>query len=134
TYTMILDRTIAARQSITFYLDGQRYFRVRESQVGAPTWRAAFDHKLSIIFDLAMGGGYPNGVCGCTSPTSSTSSGGTMSVAYVAAYQTAGSSGSTGPITRYGGLCAADPPASPVNRNPGHADTCHGAPPPHPTP
>ena len=47
----------------------------------------AFDHKLSIIFDLAMGGGYPDGVCGCTTPTSSTSSGGTMSVAYVAAYQ-----------------------------------------------
>jgi beta-glucanase (GH16 family) len=90
TYTMILDRTTAARQSITFYLDGHRYFRARESKVGASAWRAAFDHKLSIIFDLAMGGGYPDGVCGCTTPTSSTSSGGTMSVAYVAAYQRAG--------------------------------------------
>jgi beta-glucanase (GH16 family) len=90
TYTMILNRTSAARQSITFYLDGRRYFRVRESKVGAAVWRAAFDHKLSIIFDLAMGGGYPNGVCGCTTPTGSTSSGGTMSVAYVAAYTRAG--------------------------------------------
>jgi beta-glucanase (GH16 family) len=90
TYTMILNRTSAARQSITFYLDGHEYFRVRESQVGASTWRAAFDHKLSIIFDLAMGGGYPDGVCGCTTPTSSTSSRGTMSVAYVAAYRRAG--------------------------------------------
>jgi beta-glucanase (GH16 family) len=90
TYTMILNRATAARQSITFYLDGQEYFRVRERQVGASTWRAAFDHKLSIIFDLAMGGGYPDGVCGCTTPTSATSSGGTMSVAYVAAYRRAG--------------------------------------------
>ena len=87
---MILDRTTAARQSITFYLDGHEYFRVREHQVGASAWRAAFDHKLSIIFDLAMGGGYPDGVCGCTTPTSSTSSAGTMSVSYVAAYTRVG--------------------------------------------
>ena len=87
TYTMILDRTNAADESITFYLDGNPYFSVDENQVGASTWQAAFDHNLSIIFDLAMGGGYPDGVCGCTTPTGSTSSGGTMSVAYVAAYQ-----------------------------------------------
>ena len=43
-----------------------------------------------------MGGGYPNGVCGCTTPTSSTTSGGTMSVAYVAAYQTTSRSGGGG--------------------------------------
>jgi hypothetical protein len=40
----------------------------------------------SIILDLAMGGDYPDGECGCTTPTSSTASGGTMRVAYVAAY------------------------------------------------
>ncbi len=89
TYTIILNRTTPAGQSITFYLDGSKYFSVAEGQVGTSTWRAAFDHKLSIIFDLAMGGGYPDGVCGCTTPTSSTSSGGTMSVGYVAAYQRA---------------------------------------------
>ena len=83
TYSMILNRTNPANESITFYLDGNQYFHVSESQVGTSTWQAAFDHNLSIIFDLAMGGGYPNGVCGCTSPTSSTSSGGTMNVAYV---------------------------------------------------
>jgi hypothetical protein len=63
---------------------------VHEGQVGTSPWRAAFDHKLSIIFDPAMGGSYPDGVCGCTTPTSATSPGGTMSVAYVAAYQKAG--------------------------------------------
>ncbi|HLX50989.1 MAG TPA: glycoside hydrolase family 16 protein [Streptosporangiaceae bacterium] len=85
-YTMILDRTNSPNESITFYLDGNAYFKVTESQVGTSAWQAAFDHKMSIIFDLAMGGGYPNGVCGCTTPTSATTSGGTMSVAYVAAY------------------------------------------------
>ena len=92
TYTMIENRTNAADESITFYLDGNQYFTVSESQVGTSTWQAAFDHNMSIIFDLAMGGGYPNGVCNCTSPSSSTTSGGTMSVQYVAAYTTSGSS------------------------------------------
>ena len=127
-YSMILNRTNPANESITFYLDGNQYFQVSESQVGTSTWQAAFDHNLSIIFDLAMGGGYPNGVCGCTSPTSSTSSGGTMSVAYVAAYQTAGSSGPTGPITGYGGLCVDDRSASTANYNPVQVYTCNGTP------
>ena len=51
-----------------------------------PTWAAAVDHGYSIIFDLAMGGGYPDGVCGCTTPTDQTTSGGTMTVRYVAVY------------------------------------------------
>ena len=128
TYSMILNRANPANESITFYLDGNQYFQVSESQVGTSTWQAAFDHNLSIIFDLAMGGGYPNGVCGCTSPSSSTSPGGTMSVAYVAAYQTAGSSGPTGPITGYGGLCVDDRSASTANYNPVQVYTCNGTP------
>ena len=111
TYTMILNRTNTSNESVTFYLDGNQYFSVSEGQVGTSTWQAAFDHNLSIILDLAMGGGYPNGVCGCSTPTGSTASGGTMSVDYVAAYQTTGSGGGggggngTGQITGYGGLC-----------------------------
>jgi 6-phosphogluconate dehydrogenase len=59
TYTMILNRTNTSNESITFYLDGNQYFSVSESQVGTSTWQAAFDHNLSIILDLAMGGGHP---------------------------------------------------------------------------
>lgn len=146
TYTMILDRTNTAAESITFYLDGTSYFTVTEAQVGTSTWQAAFDHNLSIIFDLAMGGGYPNGVCGCTSPNSGTSSGGTMSVAYVAAYTTTGSGGSTGggtggstgggggtgggngtgQITGYNGLCLDDRSSSTADFNPVQVYTCNG--------
>jgi Ricin-type beta-trefoil lectin domain len=138
TYTMILNRTNTSDESVTFYLDGNQYYSVSESQVGTSTWQAAFDHNLSIIFDLAMGGGYPNGVCGCTTPTSSTSSGGTMSVAYVAAYQTTSGSGggggggggssATGPIVGYGGLCVDDRAASTANFNPVQVYTCNGTP------
>jgi hypothetical protein len=132
TYSMILDRTNTSAESITFYLDGTQYFSVNESQVGASTWQAAFDHNLSIIFDLAMGGGFPNGVCGCTSPSSSTSSGGTMSVGYVAAYTTGGGGTTTPPpngsqITGYGGLCLDDRSASTANGNPIQIYTCNGS-------
>ncbi|MEE4544506.1 glycoside hydrolase family 16 protein [Streptomyces sp. V4-01] len=88
TYAMVLDRTNASNESITFSLDGKAYFTVTENQVGGATWKQAFDHKMSIILDLAMGGGYPNGVCGCTSPNAATASGGTMHVGWVAAWTT----------------------------------------------
>jgi hypothetical protein len=132
TYTMILNRTNTADESITFYLDGNSYFTVTEAQVGTATWQAAFDHNLSIILDLAMGGGYPNGVCNCTSPTSSTASGGTMSVAYVAAYSSSGGgttpppSGNTGPITGYEGLCVDVRGASTAEFTPVQVYTCNG--------
>ena len=118
-YTMILNRTNTSSESITFYLDGNAYYTVSESQVGAATWQAAFDHNLSIILDLAMGGGYPNGVCNCTTPTGATTSGGTMSVAYVAAYESTGASlGPAGQITGYDGLCLDDRYSSTANYNP----------------
>jgi hypothetical protein len=129
TYTMILNRTNTSAESITFYLDGSAYFSVSESQVGTATWQAAFDHSLSIILDLAMGGGFPNGVCGCTTPTSSTASGGTMSVDYVAAYTTTGSgvTGATGQITGYGGLCVDVRGANSANFTPVQVYTCNGS-------
>ena len=134
TYTMILNRTNTSAESITFYLDGSAYFTVTEAQAGTSTWQAAFDHNLSIILDLAMGGGYPNGVCGCTSPTSSTTSGGTMRVAYVAAYSTSGGGGGggggggngTGPVTGYNGLCLDVRGANPANFTPVQVYTCNG--------
>jgi hypothetical protein len=138
TYTMILNRTNTASESITFYLDGTSYFTATEAQIGTATWQAAFDHNLSIILDLAMGGGYPNGVCGCTTPTTATTSGGTMAVAYVAAYTTGtgssgggggggggGGTGTTGPITGYQGLCLDVRGASSANSTPVQVYTCN---------
>ncbi|MCW2932039.1 MAG: Beta,3-glucanase [Actinomycetia bacterium] len=147
TYTMILNRIDTSDESITFYLDGSQYFSVSESQVGTATWQAAFDHNLSIILDLAVGGSFPNGVCNCTTPTSSTTSGAAMSVAYVAAYSTGGSSSTpappptptpatsrsgggsgsaTGPITGYDGLCVDVRGATSADFTPVQAYTCNG--------
>jgi hypothetical protein len=97
TYSVIINRTNTSDESITWYLNGTAYFTAAESQVGAATWQAAVDHGFFLILDVAMGGGYPNGVCGCTSPSASTSSGAAMSVGYVAVYQTSGSTPSPSP-------------------------------------
>jgi Carbohydrate binding module (family 6)/Glycosyl hydrolases family 16 len=97
TYSVIVNRTNTSDESITYYLNGTAYYTVTESQVGTSTWQAAVDHGFFLILDVAIGGGYPNGVCGCTSPSSSTSSGAAMSVGYVAVYTTTGASASPSP-------------------------------------
>jgi hypothetical protein len=97
TYSAIINRTNTSNESITYYLNGTAYLTVTESQVGTATWQAAVDHGFFLILDLAIGGGYPNAICGCTSPASSTSSGAAMSVGYVAVYQTTGSGGTPSP-------------------------------------
>jgi hypothetical protein len=83
----VVDRRHAGREQIRWYRDGRRFFQVSEGQVDEAAWAAAVHHGYSIIFDLAMGGGFPDGVCGCTTPTDQTTSGGTMTVRYVAVYQ-----------------------------------------------
>ncbi|GAB2724435.1 ricin-type beta-trefoil lectin domain protein [Kitasatospora kifunensis] len=128
TYAMILDRTNTAAESVTWYLDGNAYFSVTESQVGTATWQQAFDHNLSIIFDLAIGGGFPNGVCGCGTPSAATTSGATMSIGSVAAYTTTGGGGGGSAITGYGGLCLDDRSADTANYNPVQVYTCNQSP------
>jgi beta-glucanase (GH16 family) len=86
TYTAVVDRRQTADEQIRWYLDGREFFRVDESQVGQAAWTAAVDHGYSIIFDLAIGGGYPDGVCGCTTPTDQTTSGASLTVRSVSVY------------------------------------------------
>ena len=89
TYSEIIDRTKSDEQ-IRWYVDGQQFYQVSESQVGVTAWQAAVDHGFFIIFDLAIGGSFPNGDCACTSPNAQTSSGGTLSVGSVLVQQSTG--------------------------------------------
>ncbi|GJF31241.1 hypothetical protein KNE206_39410 [Kitasatospora sp. NE20-6] len=79
TYSQIIDRTLSDEQ-IRWYLDGRQVWQVSESQVGVATWDAAVHHGFYLLFNLGIGGGYPNAVCGCTSPTDATTSGGALSI------------------------------------------------------
>ena len=79
-YSVIIDRRVPARQQIRWYLDGKEFFSVSETRVGAAAWRTAVDHGFRIILDLAIGGSYPGTICRCDAPTSSTTSGGVLSI------------------------------------------------------
>jgi Carbohydrate binding module (family 6) len=103
TYSVIVNRTNTSAESLTYLLNGTAYFTVTEAQVGTAAWQAAIDHGFFILLDLAVGGAFPNAICGCTSPSSATSSGGAMSVGYVAVYTTPGSGGTTPPPPPTGG-------------------------------
>ena len=86
TYALVIDRRNAADGQVRWYVDGRQFFAVSESTVGAAAWTAGVDHGFSIILNVAMGGGYPNVICRCTTPTSQTTSGAAMSVGAVSVY------------------------------------------------
>ncbi len=124
TYSVIVDRTNTSAETLQFLMDGTVESTITEASVGTAAWQAAIDHGFFIIFDLAMGGNYPNGICNCTSPTSATTSGASMSVGYVAVYEQGGNSTPSGTATATGevsgnsGLCLANQNALNTEGNP----------------
>ncbi len=88
TYRVEIDRSVSPEQ-IRWYLDGTNFFTINANQVDATTWANAVDHNFFIIFDLAMGGGFPAAFGG--GPTSATVSGASMLVDYVRVYTSGGS-------------------------------------------
>lgn len=80
TYRVEVDRSVSPEQ-IRWFLDGANYFTVNANQVDPTTWSNAVDHAFFVLFDLAMGGGFPAAFGG--GPTSATQSGGSMIVDYV---------------------------------------------------
>lgn len=94
TYTMEYDRSVSPEQ-IRWSLDGATFFTVNANQVDATTWNNALHHGFFLIFDVAMGGGFPAAFGG--GPTGATASGVPMLVDYVAVYHTSGGGGGTPP-------------------------------------
>ncbi len=133
TYSVIIDRTNTSAESLQFLMDGTVESTITEASVGTTAWQEAIDHGFFIIFDLAMGGNYPDGVYGSTTPTSATSSGASMSVAYVAAYEQGGNSTPTGTATATGqvtginGLCLANQNSLNTAGNPIGVTGCNGS-------
>jgi hypothetical protein len=111
TYSVIIDRTNTSAETLQFLMDGTVESTITEASVGVTAWQQAIDHGFFIIWDLAMGGNYPDGICGCKTPTSATTSGASMSVGYVAVYEQGGNSTPTATATGTGtvkginGLC-----------------------------
>jgi beta-glucanase (GH16 family) len=90
TYRFEWDRTVTPNQ-LRWYVDGQQYHSVSESQIGEPHWTNMTNHAgYFILLNVAMGGGFPNGVAGFNTPTAETVPGRPMVVDYVAVYTRGG--------------------------------------------
>jgi beta-glucanase (GH16 family) len=132
TYSVIINRAHPSAESLQFVMDGRVESTITEAAVGPAAWADAVDHGFFIIFDLAMGGNYPDGECGCTAPAAATTSGASMSVGYVAVDQK-GSSGThvaaptaTGAITGVRGRCLTNHDSLNTEGNPMFATACDG--------
>jgi beta-glucanase (GH16 family) len=109
-YAVEIDRSTSPEQ-IRFYLDGNNFFTVQATAVDATTWANAVDHPFFIIYDLAMGGGFPDAFGG--GPNAATVSGGKFVIDSVAVYNKGGSGNGGGgggsttgqTITGPGGKC-----------------------------
>jgi hypothetical protein len=133
TYSVIINRTNTSAETLEFLMDGTVESTITEASVGTTAWQEAIDHGFFIIFDLAMGGNYPNGICNCTTPTSATSSGASMSVNYVAVYEEGGNSTPTatqtasGQVTGIDGLCLTNQNSLNTEGNPMGVSSCNGS-------
>ncbi|MBY8883396.1 carbohydrate-binding protein [Streptomyces sp. PTM05] len=96
TYSLDWDRSVSP-ETLTWSVDGQPYWSVNANQVDPTTWANATDHGVFIIYDLAMGGGFPNGVAGTTTPNSGTQSGSPMLIDYVSVLSSGGGGSSPPP-------------------------------------
>jgi hypothetical protein len=133
TYSVIIDRTNTSAETLQFLMDGTVESTITEASVGTTAWQQAIDHGFFIIWDLAMGGNYPNGICNCTTPTASTTSGASMSVAYVAVYEQGGNSTptatptGTGTVKGINGLCLTNQNSLNTEGNPMGVSACNGS-------
>jgi beta-glucanase (GH16 family) len=98
-YAVEIDRSMSPER-IRWYLDGNNFFTLLATAVDASTWASAVDHPFFIIYDLAMGGGFPNGVAGFTTPTTATVSGASMNIDWVAVYNKGGSTPTPTPTAK----------------------------------
>ncbi|GLX04578.1 glycoside hydrolase family 16 protein [Microbispora sp. NBRC 16548] len=87
TYRFEWDRSVSPNQ-LRWYVDGQQFHSISQSQLDATTWSNMTSHAgYFILLNVAIGGGFPNGVAGFSTPTSATVSGRPMVVDYVAVWQ-----------------------------------------------
>jgi hypothetical protein len=133
TYSVIVNRANSSAEYLQFLMDGRVTDTITEAQVGAAAWDEAINHGFFIIFDLAMGGNYPDGECNCSTPTAATLSGASMSVGYVAVYEKGGNSTptarpeTTGRVAGIDGRCLANRNALNTEGNPIVVSSCDGS-------
>lgn len=98
TYRFEWDRAVTPNQ-LRWYVDGQQFHSVSQSQFDSGTWNAMTGHQgYFLLLNVAMGGAFPNALAGPT-PTAATVSGRPMLVDYVAVWQSGSGPGPSPTIT-----------------------------------
>ncbi|GAA2081015.1 hypothetical protein GCM10009801_39660 [Streptomyces albiaxialis] len=90
-YALELDRS-GGTEELRWYVDGQQFHSVKESDMDADTWAKATHHGHFILLNLAMGGAFPDGVAGQKTPTAATKPGASLLVDSVSVERTGGAS------------------------------------------
>jgi hypothetical protein len=99
TYAFEWDTSVSPNQ-LRWYVDGQQYHSVSQSQLPADTWNQMTTHAgYFIILNVAIGGGFPDGVAGFATPTAATDPGHPLVVDYVAVWYRDGAPTTTPPPT-----------------------------------
>lgn len=99
TYTFEWDTAVTPNE-LRWYVDGQQYHSVSQAQLPPDTWADMTSHAgYFIILNVAIGGGFPDGVAGFATPTGATVPGHPMLVDYVAVRYRGGDPSSPPPTT-----------------------------------
>ncbi|KAF3916290.1 Beta-glucanase [Orbilia brochopaga] len=89
-YSLKIDRTAAPQwqnEFLAWSLNGREYHKIKGSDIANQTaWEALVHKPFFILFNVAMGGGFPNAVAKMDTPVANTTSGIGMEVDYVAVY------------------------------------------------
>ncbi|QFZ17132.1 carbohydrate-binding protein [Saccharothrix syringae] len=90
TYRFEWDESVSPKQ-FRWYVDGQQFHSVNQNQFDATTWNNMTSHAgYFLLLNLAVGGAFPNGVAGGSTPTSATVPGHSLVVDYVAVWSAGG--------------------------------------------
>ncbi|GAA3531884.1 carbohydrate-binding protein [Nonomuraea rosea] len=97
-YRFEWDRSVSPNQ-LRWYVDGQQFHSVNQSQFDAATWSNMTGHAgYFLLLNVAMGGAFPNALAGQT-PTAATVPGRPMMVDYVAVWQSGTTTSPTPTVT-----------------------------------
>ncbi|POS77479.1 glycosyl hydrolase family 16 [Diaporthe helianthi] len=89
TYTFELDRTTAGQEAMRWFVDGEQYKEIQQSELPEDVWAEIAHKGHFILMNLAIGGSFPNKDFGAdATPLESTKSGGVYQAEYVAVYNT----------------------------------------------
>lgn len=82
TYAFEWDRS-SSPEELRWYVDGMLYHTVRATAMDAKTWADATHGGMTVIFNVAIGGDFPDSASHQKTPTAATKSGRPMLVDYV---------------------------------------------------